>query len=197
MASRESEEESVASANPATETTPPTHIELHLLRLLLLHDELLPWAARHLDVKIWIMHAQVRRIVDLRLAAQEHQTWDNLAQFLDGCETAEQRSLVTESAAEDRKIPNPAQQLNDVTLKLRNSFLDRRIADCLLQAGQPGISEPEKITLLREQQQLRELKRSDLPPRSKRKDADNPALTFAGGLPNIKIELMDNQRNLS
>ena len=160
-APRQSDNESFESANPEEESTPPTPIELHLLRVLLLHDELLPWAARHLELN-WITHPQVRRIVELRLAALEQQIWEGLAQFLDGCETAQQRSLVTEAAAEDRKIPNPAQQLQDVTLKLRNLFLDRKIASCVQRAGQPDISEVDKIALLREQQQLREQKRTGL-----------------------------------
>ena len=97
-----------------------------------------------------------------RLAAQTNETWKSLAAFLDECETPEMRALVTEAVAEDRKIPNPEQQLADVTLYLRNQFLDRQIAMLTQKASQPGISDAEKIELLRERDKLREQKRASL-----------------------------------
>ncbi len=137
--------------------------EFHLLKLLLLHDELVAWAALHLDVN-WISHSLARQIVAHRLAAQTNETWKNLAAFLDECESPEMRGLVTEVVAEDRKIPNPEQQLADVTMKLRNQFLDRQIAALTQKASQPGVSDAEKVELLREQQKLREQKRAPLSP---------------------------------
>jgi DNA primase len=160
-APRASEEDSFESVEPAAETTPPSPIEFHLLKLLLLHDELVATAALNLDAN-WISHPHIRQIVSLRLAAQEHETWHNLAEFLDRCESAEQRSLVTEAVAEDRKIPNPETQLADVMLKLRNQFLDRKIAACVQRASQPGISEADQIRFSREAQELRQQKRTKL-----------------------------------
>ena len=81
----------------------------------------------------------------LRLAAQRTETWHSLAEFLDGCESAEQRSLITEAVAEERKIPNPETQLADVTLKLRNQFLDRQIAALTQKISQPETGDDEKI----------------------------------------------------
>jgi hypothetical protein len=49
-----------------------------------------------------------------------------------------------------------------VVLKLRNQFMDRQIAALTQKASQPKISDTEKIELLREQQKLREQKRSPL-----------------------------------
>ena len=132
-----------------------------MLKLLLLHDDLVAWTALHLDVN-WIAHLLVRQIVVQRLAAQTNETWQSLAAFLDECESAEMRALVTEAVAEDRKIPNPDQQLGDVTLKLRNEFLDRRIAACVQRASQPGIPEAEQIKFSREEQELRQQKRAPL-----------------------------------
>ena len=79
-----------------------------------------------------------------RLAAQTNETWKSLAAFLDECESPEMRSLVTEAVAEDRKIPNPEQQLADVTLKLRNQFLDRQIAALTQKTSQPESSRSGK-----------------------------------------------------
>jgi DNA primase len=161
LAQRESEEESFESAELAVETAPPSPIEFHLLKLLLLHDDLVATAAMNLDAN-WILHPHIRQIVSLRLAAQEHETWHNLAEFLDRCESAEQRSLVTEAVAEERKIPNPETQLADVALKLRNQFLDRQIGALTQKISQPQTPDDEKVSLLREQMKLKEQKRAPL-----------------------------------
>jgi len=160
-APRESEEDSFETAEPVAEAAPPSSLEFHLLKLLLSQDEFVPWAALHLDVN-WISHPDVRQIVDLRLAAQEHETWHNLAEFLDSCESAEQRSLITEAVAEDRKIPNPETQLADMTLKLRNQFFDRQIGALTQKISQPQLTDDEKVALLREQMKLKEQKRQPL-----------------------------------
>jgi hypothetical protein len=74
------------------------------------------------------------------------------------------RGLITEAVAEDRKIPNPEQQLGDVASKLRNQFLDRQIASLTQKISQPGMPEAEQNELLRQQQKLREQKRAPLSP---------------------------------
>ena len=146
-----------AEAEPAR---PPNH-EFHLLKLLLLHDDLVAWAALHLDVN-WIFHPLVRKIVTQRLAAQTNETWKSLAAFLDECELPGMPGLITEAVAEDRKIPNPEQQLGDVVVKLRNQFLDRQIAALTQKVSQPGVPEAEQNEWLRQQQKLREQKRAPL-----------------------------------
>jgi DNA primase len=159
IAPRESEEESFETAE--SEMARPSAFEFHLLKLLFVHDELIPWASLHLDAE-WISHSQVRQVVVQRIAAQREETWQSLGAFLDACDSPGIRSLVTEAVAEERKIPNLEQQIADVTLKLRNQFLDRKISACLQRASQPEISDGDKIGLLREQQQLREQKRAGL-----------------------------------
>jgi DNA primase len=143
----------------SSETARPSPHEFHLLKLILLHDDLVAWTALHLDVN-WISHPLVRQIVEQRFAAQTNESWKSLAAFLDECDSPEMKSLITEAVAEDRKIPNPQTQLADVTLKLRNQFLDRRIAALTQKSSQPEISDVEKIEFLREQQILREQKRA-------------------------------------
>jgi DNA primase len=143
------------------ETARPSAHEFHLLKLLLLHDDLVAWTTLHLDMS-WFLHPLARQIVQQRLSAQKNETRKTLAAFLDECDSAEMRNLVTEAVAEDRKIPNPETQLADVVLKLRNQFFDRQIAALTQKASKPGVSEAEKIELLREQQKLREQKRAPL-----------------------------------
>jgi hypothetical protein len=101
----------------------------------------------------------VRQIITQRLAAHANQTWTSLAAFLDECETPEMRSLVTEATAEPRPIPNPSQQLPDLALRLRNQFIDRQLAALMQRANQPECSEADRLDVLRQQQQLRQLKR--------------------------------------
>ncbi len=143
-----------ALSEPEAEMPRPSPHEFHLLKLLLLHDDLAAWVALHLDVN-WIAHPPTRKIIEQRLAAQTKETWKSLAAFLDECATPEMRSLVTEAVAEDRKIPNPEQQLADVVAELRNQFLDREIQTLTHAMNQPGLSEGEKEQILRRQQELK------------------------------------------
>ena len=147
-------EESAAPQRPSTH-------EYWLLKLLLGHDDLVDWAAAHLDPG-WVQHALVRRVVAQRLAAQANQTWTSLAAFLEECAAPEIQRLITETTAEARPIPNPAQQLADVALRLRNQFIDRQLADSMQRANQPECAETERLNLLRQQQELRHLKRQPL-----------------------------------
>jgi DNA primase len=158
---RSPENEDSASNEPEAETPRPSTQEFWLLKLLLLHDDLVAWTSLHLDVN-WISHPLVRQIVEKRLAAQTGESWKNLAAFLDECESPEMRGLVTEAVAEDRKLPNPDRQLADVVTSLRNQFLDRQIAASIQRAGQPETSEADRMELLRQQQELRQQKRAPL-----------------------------------
>ena len=149
---------------PVEESASPQRHSTHeywLLKLLLQHDDLVAWAAAHLDPG-WVQHPLVRQIVSKRLAAHAKDTWSSLAAFLDECETPELRSLVTETTAEPRPIPNPAQQLSDVALRLRNQFIDRQFGVLMQRANQPEVSEAERNDLLRQQQELRRLKRQPI-----------------------------------
>jgi len=153
-------DESVSEPEPQTAER-PSPLEFWLLKLLLVYEELAAWTALHLDPN-WISHPLVSRIVEARLEAQKNGSWKNLAAFLDECDTAEMRSLLTEAATEERKIPNPETQLADVVLKLRNQFLDRQIAGLTQKTASPEISDAERIELLQCQKRLREQKAAPL-----------------------------------
>ena len=140
----------------------PTPLEFHLMKLLLLHDQLIDSAAAHLDLE-WLQSNLARQILQKRFAAHADGSWTNLAGFLDGCDSAMQRSLVTEAVAEERPMPNPELQLSDVILKLRNQELDRRIGALTTKIAQATDSE----TLLHELQQLKTVKRTPLGPLQK------------------------------
>jgi hypothetical protein len=131
------------------------------LKLLLLHEDLVEWTAAHLDVN-WVRHPLVRQFVTQRLEAHRNQTWRDLPGFLDQCEAPELRNLITGAIMEARPLPDPAQQIADVTLRLRNGHLERQIAALLQRMSQPEITEDQRLEFLKQQQQLRALKRQPL-----------------------------------
>lgn len=165
---REDEPDDSIFAGEAEAEAParPSNHELHLLKILLLHDNLAEWTAAHLDVH-WLAHPLIRQIVDARFAAAEHGVWHGLAEFLGGLESPLQRSLVTEAAADERPLPNPEIQLADVTKKLRDQFLEQQITTLTQKISSPETGDAQKLEFLHEQQKLKQQKRSPLSPLAK------------------------------
>ena len=144
------------SATPEPAARPST-LEFWLLKLLLLDEELLPWAAAHLDLS-WVQHAAVRRIISLRLGTLADGQHPSVAAILAEITDAADRGLVTEAVAEQRVVPNRPQQLADISKKLRDQVLDRQLAGLKLRMNQPDLADAERGELLRQQQTLRDLK---------------------------------------
>jgi DNA primase len=141
----------------------PNPLEFGLLKLVLRHEPGIEWLGAHLDPQ-WIQHPQVRDIVTRRLQAHQSGSWRSLAAFLDEYESPAVRSLMTELISDDHEIPNPDQQLADVTLRLRNQFVDRQMALLTQTLGQPEATPGEHLELLRELQQWRHYKKQPLAP---------------------------------
>jgi DNA primase len=148
-------------AEPPPGLEPPSTQEHWLIKLLLLHDDLVGWAVAHLD-PTWVQNPLARQIVARRLEANKSQTWTSLAAFLDECDTPETQNLVSEVTVQERPLPNPAQQLGDVVLRLRNQFIDRQVAALVQRSSHPDTGEAVRLNLLRQQQELRLLKRQPL-----------------------------------
>lgn len=148
---------------PASAARPPVQ-EFWLLKLLLSDETLLDWAANHLSLE-WIAHPQVREIVDARLNAHAEQRYD-IGSLMSEFDDPGIHQLISEAAAESREIPNRTQQLSDVTRRLRDGALERQMAALAARMTQPGLDESERVELLRQQQELRRLKRSPLIPRN-------------------------------
>jgi DNA primase len=140
---------------------PPSNHEYRLMKLLLMHEDLLGWAEAQLDPN-WIQHPIVRQIVSQRLAVHANQSWTGLAGFLAECETPEMQNLITEAATEET-LPNPAQDFAGVALRLRNQFIDRQMAALMQRRNQPELSASELSDLSRQQLELVSAKRSPLP----------------------------------
>ena len=148
-------------AEEETPAQPPSALESGLLRILLLHEDLVDWAADHLDPN-WVQHSLARKIVELRLSARLNQSWQGLAGFIVECDNVEAQNIITSLAAEERAVPNPTQQLSDIALRLRNQAIDRELAALSQKVNQPQTSESERLELLRQQQELRTAKRQPL-----------------------------------
>jgi len=159
------DEESFEAAENSTMERPAS-LELHLLKLLFLHEELMGTAAVYLD-PAWVPHSLLRLVVEQIFALVESGNWQGVPAFLAECESADMRGLITEVVAEDRKMPNCEQQLTDVILKLRNQCFDREQAASLQRANQPELTDAERVEELRRQQQFRALKRTPLAPLQK------------------------------
>jgi len=166
-------EETDESFEASTVTTRPSAQEFWLLKLLFLHEDLVGWATMHLE-PAWVQHESVREIVYRRLAAQSAETWTNLAGFLDECESPELQNLITEAVAESRALPNPQQQLADMTLRLRNQFIDRQLANLTHRASQPETSESEKVELQRKRGELLAINKADALAAIKQFGQNNP-----------------------
>jgi DNA primase len=141
---------------PAQAEERPGAQETWLLRLMLLDEECLRWLATNLDLD-WIQHPRVRQLITLCLDALAEERWRGVAAFLSECDD-DLRQLVTEVSTDERGIPNAGQQLADLTLRLRNQYLDRRVIALIQQAGRPETGDAERLELLRQQQQLQQLK---------------------------------------
>lgn len=158
--------ESTPVAEPAPAPVPfsrPSAHETWLLKIVLLHDELVTWLAAHLD-SAWLQHEGVREVVALRLAADDSQTWTGPASLLTQIGDDATRSFISELMAEARPVPNPAQQLQDIVLRLRNQSIEREMAALLQQANAPGIDESNHVQLLQRREALRMKKGQPLSP---------------------------------
>jgi DNA primase len=152
--------ETTEAVEPATSARPTTH-EFWLLKLSMMHEESIEWILAHLEPD-WIQHREIQEIIRLRLSAHSGGSWEGVASFLTICPSVEMRSLVTEATMEQRPIPNPMQQLGDIVRRLRNQALDRRLATMTQRSNQPETGEAERLELLRQQEELRRLKREPL-----------------------------------
>jgi DNA primase len=137
----------------------PSGTELWLLKLLLLAPEHAHFAADHLDPG-WITHPTVRRIAAVHFSMGTDVA-GLISQFA-GDDFA--RSLISESASEQRAIPEPEKQLADVILRLRNAAHDATMASLSSTLADASLPDQERLAALSEQNRLRSEKRKPLHP---------------------------------
>lgn len=139
----------------------PSTLEFWLLKLLLLDDDLVDWAAAHLDLN-WVEHPVVRQITSARLTPSADRPRPQVTELLSDLADPGARSLLTEAASQQREIPNRGQQLADITKRLRDQFIDRQLGEVGRRMNQPDITDAERAELFKRQQELRQTKRQPL-----------------------------------
>src|SRR5262249_37732973 len=91
----------------------------------------------------------------LRLKAEADGSWSGAASLLSELAEKPMAQLLSEVLAEDRPVPNPQQQLNDIVLMLRNQFIERQMAAIVQKTADPNVPETERVDLLRSIQELK------------------------------------------
>ena len=144
---------------PPPAQSPPSELELWLLRYLFSAPGLSSFAAHHLDPD-WIRHDGVRRIVGLYLMCPGDVA--GLLSKLEGDDSS--RALVSSAASERRTLPNPEIGLSDTVMRLRNLRLEERMNEANRNLADPALEDSERLALIQETQRIRVAKRSPLAP---------------------------------
>ena len=161
------------------ETIPPVRPsaeEFTFIKLLLENDGFIQQLSKITDIN-WLPSHISKEIFKCRIRLFETNSWVGLNEFMDGFNDAVIQSFITECLTKPlvtntdgskmprtAELPNPETLLADVTLKLRNQFLDLQITVLTQKIGSPETGEAQKMEFLHEQQRLKQLKRSPLAP---------------------------------
>lgn len=137
----------------ASEEPPPSGKEFWLVRLLLSHPELAPWAADNLRPE-WIRHRRVREVVKVWLQLLDEGEGDELPSvpaLLDRLPEEKTRQLVTAAAIQDRDIPQATTQLVDVVARIEEQHLDERLRLNKQKLATTEVSDTELVRTLTEE----------------------------------------------
>lgn len=144
---------------------PPSPAELWIVKIAMLHDDILEWLAAHLDFA-WIQDDRVRELLELRLHQNEDGTWSSPPQVLRHLDhNPHAQDLLTEVTTEARAIKEPLKVLTDSLLRLRNQSIDREIAGIANERGAPDISPERFAQLTRRHFELHQARAKPLTPR--------------------------------
>jgi DNA primase len=160
-----------------------TRDEFWLLQLLFKQDDLVEWAADHLDAA-WITNPVVQRIVTERFSAFRAGRWQGVPSFLDSLADPESQGLITDAIARnylegvsgmapekgvrdhvrDRALPMAFETLEGLVTRLRNEHLTLEInrLNTQMAALEPG--SPEQIDIIRRREVLKARRKQPLAP---------------------------------
>ena len=143
--------------------TEPSPVEFWLLKLALIDRDSTEWLEAHLDLD-WVTHPAVREILQQHFALAAGSTEAGMPELLGELPSDAFKRLATEAGTvpDGRSIPDPAKQLNDTVLRLRNQFIERRLAG--IKRELTGASDDQLAKLLAERMQLKDLTRHPLEP---------------------------------
>ena len=139
----------------------PSPVEFWLLKLALIDRDSTEWLEAHLDPD-WVAHPAVREILQQHFALTAESPEARIPELLGALNADAFKRLATEAVTDGRTIPDPAKQLRDIVLRLRNQFIERRLGG--IKRELTGASDEQLAKLLAERAQLKELTRHPLEP---------------------------------
>ncbi len=153
------ESEEVVMNEPEVSAASPQ--EGWLMKLVLLDEEAAETFRVH-GKQAWIQHPVVREILEKRISDPVRQNWQGVAAFLAEFPGEDMVRFISEAVTEERPIPNPAQQVQDLLVRLRNQALDRELAQLSLIMERPETADEARVEALRQMQLIRQAKRRPL-----------------------------------
>ena len=120
----------------------PSPVEFWLLKLALFGETPVEWLESHLDLQ-WVGHHGVREILQQHFALIAENPNAGLPELLAVLPSEPFRKLATEAVVDGRNIPNPDRQLKDIVLRLRNQFIEARLAEIQRDLS-PGSTDEER-----------------------------------------------------
>ena len=139
----------------------PSPVEFWLLKFALIDRDSTEWLEAHLDPD-WVEHPAVREILQQHFALTAESPEARIPDLLGALNADAFKRLATEAVTDGRTIPDPAKQLRDIVLRLRNQFIERRLGG--IKRELTGASDEQLAKLLAERAQLKELTRHPLEP---------------------------------
>ena len=134
----------------------PSPVEFWLLKLALFGETPVEWLESHLDLQ-WVGHHGVREILQQHFALIAENPDAGLPELLAVLPSEPFRKLATEAVVDGRNIPNPDRQLKDIVLRLRNQFIEARLAEIQRDLS-PGSTDEERWPeLISERNALKDL----------------------------------------
>ncbi|MED5495236.1 MAG: DNA primase, partial [Verrucomicrobiota bacterium] len=134
----------------------PSPVEFWLLKLALFGETPVEWLESHLDLQ-WVGHHGVREILQQHFALIAENPDAGPPELLAVLPSEPFRKLATEAVVDGRNIPNPDRQLKDIVLRLRNQFIEARLAEIQRDLS-PGSTDEERWPeLISERNALKDL----------------------------------------
>ena len=141
----------------------PNSVDFWLLKLALTGESPTDWLESRLDLQ-WVTHDGIREILHQKFALFSENNRATFPDLLGVLPSEPHKKLATEAVADGRTIPNPARQLNDIVLRLRNQFIDSRLSEIQRELVSSAADESRWPELITERDELKKLMRDPLEP---------------------------------
>jgi hypothetical protein len=140
--------------------------EIWLLKLIGSDKIEIDWLAKYLNTS-WIQNATVRHIVAAVIQAHHSNQWSGLPGLISIFQDHESQALLAGVLADNREIPEPQKQIQELVLYLRNLEIERQLNQILALANKNDLPDPEQKELISKRMKLMALKNQPLSPVNK------------------------------